>query len=141
MLQLDELNKYREGNRLEARKASGGLPKSLWETYSAFANTNGGTILLGVEELDDKSLSAIGLPDPEKLVSDFWYTLNNREKISISILLDKNVRIEAIGEKKIIVIEVPRADRVLRPVFINKTLIQGPSVETARVTIVALKLR
>ena len=82
MIKLNELSKYREGNRIEAKKAAAGLPKSLWETYSAFANTNGGVILLGVGELADKSLSAIGLPEPEKLVSDFWNTLNNREKTS-----------------------------------------------------------
>jgi len=125
MFQLNELHRYREGNRLEAKQASGGLPKSLWETYSAFSNTNGGVILLGIEELADKSLSVIGLSNPEKLVNDFWNTLHNQEKISTSILLDKHVRIEAVDEKKVIIIEVPRADRGLRPVFINKNPYTG----------------
>ena len=38
-----------EGERvtLECKKATKGVPNSLWDTYSAFANTYGGTILLG----------------------------------------------------------------------------------------------
>jgi len=125
MINLSELSKYKEGNRLEAKKAAGGLPKSLWETYSAFANTNGGVILLGVEEFPDKSFSVTGLSDPEKLVRDFWNTFNNREKISQSILLEKHVRIEKVGGDSVIVIEVPRADRGLKPVFINQNLYAG----------------
>ena len=71
MIDLNKLGQHRENNRIEAKKALGGLPHSIWETYSAFANTLGGLILLGVEEYADKSLHAVNLPDPEKLVKEF----------------------------------------------------------------------
>ena len=51
---------YRENNRLEAKKARGGLPNSLWDTYSAMANCYGGVILRGVIEREDRSFATTG---------------------------------------------------------------------------------
>ena len=122
---FDDLEHYRENNRLEAKKAQGGLPRSIWETYSAFANTQGGAILLGVEERSDKTLHIVGVPDPEKLLADCWNTLNNPEKVSVNILSDADVRAEEAEGKRVIVIEVPRAQRNDKPVYINNNLLSG----------------
>ena len=42
----------RKGERvtLECKRAKAEVPKSVWATYSAFANTIGGLILLGVDD-------------------------------------------------------------------------------------------
>ena len=64
---MSEFDSYREDNRREVKKAKGGLPVSLWETYSAFANCYGGVIILGVKENKDGSWYMTGLDNPAKL--------------------------------------------------------------------------
>ena len=119
MIDLNQLEQYKENNRIEAKRATGGLPRSIWETYSAFANTLGGIILLGVEEYKDKSLHPVDLSDPEKIVKEFWDLVNNSQKASVNILSSKDVQIDNINGKHIISIIVPRADRMNKPVYID----------------------
>ena len=125
IINLNHIEKYKENNRIEAKKATGGLPNSIWETYSSFANTLGGVILLGVKENSDKSFQVVGLPDPDWLVKDFWDNINNLQKVNVNILSDKNVVVEDIDGKKIIVITVPRAQRCDKPVFIDGNPLTG----------------
>ena len=125
MLDFDHLNKYRENNRIEAKQALGGLPESIWETYSAFANAEGGIILLGVEELEDKSLHALDLLDPQWLIDDFLTILNDPTQVSANILIDEDIRIHEVDGKHIIAITVPKADRRCMPVFVGGDIIQG----------------
>ena len=87
MIDFQELGKYRENNRIEAKRAVGGLPRSIWETYSAFANTVGGVILLGVEEGPDKTLHSVRLPDPEGLAEDFLVLVNDPAVARVNLSL------------------------------------------------------
>ena len=125
MIDFSTLTAYRENNRIEAKKALGGLPHSIWETYSAFANTIGGIILLGVEEHKDKSLHPVDLPDPDKLIKEFWDIINNPNKVSVNILTDKDVSVQDVEGNHIIVIRVPRADRYDKPVYLDDNPMTG----------------
>ena len=119
MIDFNNLEKYRENNRIEAKKATGGLPRSIWETYSAFANTLGGIILLGVEEWPDKTLHTVDLPDPDRLIKEFWDIVNNPNKTSVNILSSKDVFVQEVDGNHIVVINVPRAERSYRPVYVD----------------------
>ena len=122
MLDFSNIEKYKENNRLEAKAAAVGLPKSLWATYSAFANTNGGIILLGVTEDAQHQLHVEGVNDADALVTDFWNIINNQSKISINVLNDKDVIIQEFDGKKIIIINVPRAQRYDKPIYLDGNL-------------------
>ena len=114
---ISELEKYREHYQLEVKDARGGFPDSFWDTYSSFANTDGGIIILGVKELKDGTLSVVGLGDIEKTYKDFWNMVNNRQKISSNILTEKSVSKEKIGGKDILVFRIPRVERTARPIY------------------------
>ena len=81
--QIERLVKQGEVVHTECKDASGGLPDSLWESYSAFANTDGGVIVLGVTEVGGK-FSITGVPNAAALIKRFWDGVNNREKVSIN---------------------------------------------------------
>ena len=53
-----------EGTELEFKSSRGGFPESFWETFSAFANTHGGVIVLGTKEKNYK-LIPDGLDDEQ----------------------------------------------------------------------------
>lgn len=119
-MDLEDIASLREGNRLEAKLARGGLPKSMWETYSAFANTAGGTILLGVEEdKDTGELRPVGVSNAQAMLDDLWNAANNPQKVSANVLSDANVSVARTAGVDVIRIDVPRANRRERPVFLN----------------------
>lgn len=119
-MQLSVLNKYKENTRIEAKQATGGLPHSIWETYSAFANTSGGVILLGVaENKKDKRLYPVDLPDPNRLVAQFWDGINDKRNVSANLLKKDDVTVEKVDGKEIVVICVRKAKRCERPIYIG----------------------
>ena len=108
-----------ENDEIECKEAAGGLPKDLWESYSAFANTNGGAILLGIKEKKGV-FYPVGVENADKLIKELWDNLNNSKKVSANVLNNSSIYLKNIDDKDIIVIEVPKAERKARPVYIGE---------------------
>ncbi len=120
----EELEALREGWDLEVKRAtgrngSGAVPDSFWETYSAMANTDGGVIALGVVERPDGSLDLVGVPDVDKVERDLWNCAQNEQKVSANVLDRKRVHRIAGSRGSVLVVEVPKAPRASRPVYLN----------------------
>ena len=125
MIDLNNIVRYHENNRIEAKKAAGGFPTSLWETYSAFANTIGGLILLGVEESRDKQFTITGVPDAQGYADTIWQTVGDPAQVSANILRPEDVAVHTIDGKDVLVVHVPRADRRQRPVYVGNSPFTG----------------
>lgn len=126
MIDMASILNSKEHVNMEVKAAGKGIPNSIWETYSSFANTFGGTIILGIEE--DKTTKEFiprGIPYPQQMLSDIWNTLNNRQKVNTNILLDHHVYHTGYKGMTFIVIEVPRADRRDKPVYVGQNMFKG----------------
>ena len=107
---------------LECKEAGGNLPRSFWETYSSFANTSGGVVILGVKEnKGDRTFSVTGVSNPYELVKNLHDTLSNRSKVNLDVLQSDSVEIvEDVSGKKVILIYVPEASEKQKPIYLNQ---------------------
>ena len=129
MQELKSLIYQGEKIDVECKKAEKNVPKSAYESYSAFANTKGGYIILGVEADKTKTkpeerfiIQGIGNPDKQK--EDFWNTING-SKVNVNILKDDDVfKVEDDGVT-VVVIHVPRAEFNMRPVYVGENPYKG----------------
>ncbi len=125
-----ELEALREDLDFEAKAAQGRdrggeLPRSFWETYSAFANTDGGRILLGATERPDGSLEPLGVRSPRKVRKELWDSLGNRQVVSANLLLERDVEEVECEGRVMLLVAVPRAGRAQRPVYLGSNPLSG----------------
>ncbi len=115
---------YTEFKKALGKDGQGKVPESFWESYSAMANTEGGYIILGIAE-KKKGYDLIGIPNREKVIKELWAGLNNKQKVSNNLLVDRNVIKRTVNGANIIVIEVPQATRKQKPVFVGNNPLTG----------------
>jgi predicted HTH transcriptional regulator len=120
---LDDISHLKESAQVEfklagGRDGTGQVPEDMWETYSAFANTLGGEIILGVRE-DNGQFSIEGIINPMPMLSEIWEILNDPNKVSLNVLAPTDVQIIEIQSKKLIRLHVPAVETNLRPIYLG----------------------
>lgn len=110
-----------ESDEIEYKSAKGGFPVDFWKTYSAFANTNGGIIVLGIKEKKNQFIIE-GLTEEQivKYQKDFWSGANNPKTVSANLLKNEDVKDFTIKDKTVLVFNIPPADRNHKPVHLTQ---------------------
>ncbi len=129
MQELKQLIYKGEKVDIECKEAESNVPRSAYESYSAFANTKGGYIILGVKEDKKKRLPKErfmiqGIQNAKKQVEDLWNTINS-SKVNRNILKDEDVLIVEEFGVSLIVIKVPRADYKMRLIYVGENPYKG----------------
>ena len=110
----------KEGYVVEFKSAKGGFPGSFWETYSSFANTAGGIIVLGIKE-KDKKFYLDGLTEDViyKYKKVFWDCAHNVQKVNLCLLKEDDVIEEQDGNAHYLIFKIPRASYDIKPIYLN----------------------
>ncbi|ABX19327.1 MULTISPECIES: RNA-binding domain-containing protein [Burkholderia] len=114
-----------EFKRAGGRDGKGEVPKEFWPTYSAMANTEGGEILLGVEELKPTGIRPHNLANAAAMRQDIFNLVNNRQKVSANLLRDDDVQTIHIDHCTLLRVRVPRASRKQRPIYVGENPLRG----------------
>ena len=121
----NSLSELQESVDIECKLAGGKdgkgeLPNSFWDSYSAFANTNGGVVILGVKEIkQNNTFEVSGIERVHQIKNDIFKTVNNKNKVSYNLLTDSNIFEWDIEGKTVLLVSVPRATRKQQPIFLD----------------------
>ncbi len=126
---LQDILALKEDYDIEFKKAlgrdgKGKLPEDFFETYCAMANTYGGTVFLGIKEVD-KDIELAGIKEPESIKKDLFDNLNNKQKISANILKDDDIEVLQFDDSYVVKIHIPQATRQQKPIYKGENPLQG----------------
>jgi ATP-dependent DNA helicase RecG len=107
-----------EWSDFECKKAQRGVPKDAYTTVSAFANSQGGWLLLGISEKDGQ-FEVTGIdPDAfDHVQNTFLTTLRSGQKFNQVIFAEPHVF--ELEKKRVLAFYIPEANRHQKPVYLN----------------------
>ena len=113
-----DLYTLRESQTIELKEASDNLPVNMYETYSSFANTRGGTLYLGIREKKPRNVIT-GVSNEPMLKKSFFSAINNKCKASVALVDDSQWQTIRVEGKTVVAITVREAPISLKPVYLN----------------------
>lgn len=112
---IERLKGY-EWNDIEFKSAQRNVPKSAYETVSAFANTEGGWIVFGVQDRAGR-FEIVGVLQVDKVQNDFLSVLRSGQKLNRIITVREHL-IQEEG-KPLLVFYIPETHRREKPVYLS----------------------
>jgi ATP-dependent DNA helicase RecG len=105
-----------EWSDIEFKEAATEVPKTAFETVSAFANTHGGWIIFGVRQAE-KAFEISGVNNPDKIQNDFLSVLHADQKVNHDITVaEKKFSIEG---KIVLAFHITENVRTRKPVYLD----------------------
>lgn len=118
----DQLIKRLHGHEwsdVEFKEAQRDVPKSAYETVSAFSNTHGGWLVFGVRETES-GYEVSGVAQVDRIQNDFLSALRADNKVNHDIRVEASL-IEVEG-KSVLVFRIPEAPRQHKPIYLNRDI-------------------
>ena len=106
-----------EWEEFEVKEAKHEIPKSSWETVSAFSNTAGGWLVFGVRK-KGKLYDITGVTQPEKIEQDFTTVLRgNKFNKKIAVTCKKY----QFPEGTVLAFKIPQRSKRDKPIYYDNT--------------------
>ena len=106
--QIEQMVKAGESDRIEYKTCAKRVPNDFYETVVSFSNTDGGTILLGVD--DDKNITGIEKGNEDKIKSAIITALNSPDCINPPVFVDPVIH--GTEEGIVISVYIPSSSQV-----------------------------
>ncbi|ATO53408.1 transcriptional regulator [Lactobacillus amylovorus DSM 20531] len=116
----------KEDLHLEFKTASWKLPQNIWETVSSFSNTDGGLIVLGVDEPQSHHYKIVGVDQPDDVIKELFNSNNNPTVINKPVIQDSDVKVAKFDGKTLIQIRILPAQFSDKPItYKDKTYMRS----------------
>jgi len=108
--------KGHEWTDVEFKQARQDVPRSAYETVSAFSNTHGGWLVFGVSEAD-AGYEVSGVRNVDKVQNDFLSALHADNKVNHDVVVES--QLIRIASETVLIFHIAENQRTRKPVYLD----------------------